>query len=189
MAEEQDTFKEIYDNLWGAHERELIYYKVMESTLKGGAGQQKRIMEEKDIRIKELEDTINSLSMTHVNTEEFNSVIKELEAEVRKLLEQIALDKLNAQDYARTIVNLEAQLRELQDWDSADMPNGERIYNTGRGMIQYPFNPEGEELYCMQCSGDEGYLDECICGVDDTPTPYPYTHPIRDIPNYSKVTI
>lgn len=135
MAEEQDTFKEVYDNLWGAHERELIYYKVMESTLRGGAGQQERIMREKDKRIEELE----------------------------------------------------AQLRELQDWDSADMPNGERVYNTGRGMIQYPFNPEGEELYCMQCSGDEGYLDECICGVEDTPTAYPYTNPIRDIPAYSRI--
>lgn len=135
MAEEQDTFKEVYDNLWGAHERELIYYKVMESTLRGGAGQQERIMREKDKRIEELE----------------------------------------------------AQLRELQDWDSADMPNGERVYNTGRGMIQYPFNPEGEELHCMQCSGDEGYLDECICGVEDTPTSYPYTNPIRDIPAYSRI--
>ena len=136
MAEEQDTFKEVYDNLWGAHERELIYYKVMESTLRGGAGQQERIMREKDKRIEELE----------------------------------------------------AQLRELQDWDSADMPNGERVYNMGRGMIQYPLNPEGEELYCMQCSGDEGYLDECICGVEDTEA-HPYTHPIREVPPYSRVKV
>ena len=150
MAEEQKGFEEtlkdittdikrILSNravvLKGAYERDVIRYKVMESTLRGGAGQQERIMREKDKRIEELE----------------------------------------------------AQLRELQDWDSADMPNGERVYNTGRGMIQYPFNPEGEELYCMQCSGDEGYLDECICGVEDTPTSYPYTNPIRDIPAYSRI--
>ena len=78
--------------LKGAYERDIIYYKVMVSTLEGGAGQQARIMKEKDKRIEELE----------------------------------------------------AQLRELQDWDSADMPNGERVYNMGRGMIQYPLNPEGE---------------------------------------------
>ena len=30
------------------------------------------------------------------------------------------------------IEELEAQLRELQDWDSADLPNGERIYNKGQ---------------------------------------------------------
>ena len=123
--------------LKGAYERDIIYYKVMVSTLEGGAGQQARIMKEKDKRIEELE----------------------------------------------------AQLRELQDWDSADMPNGERVYNMGRGMIQYPLNPEGEELYCMQCSGVEGYLDECICGVDDTPTPYPYTNPIREVPPYGRVRI
>ena len=150
MAEEQkgfeDTLKDITTDikriltnravvLKGAYERDIIYYKAMVSSLEVGAGQQERLIKEKDKRIEELE----------------------------------------------------AQLRELQDWDSADMPNGERIYNTGRGMIQYPFNPEGEELYCMQCSGDEGYLDECICGVDDTPTPYPYTHPIREVPAYGRV--
>jgi len=138
MADEQITFTEALDQLKGAYERELIYYKVMESTLRGGAGQQERIMKEKDKRIEELE----------------------------------------------------AQLRELQDWDSADMPNGERVYNTGRGMIQYPFNPEGEEPYCMQCSGDEGYLDECICEVENAPTiAYPYTHPIREVPPYGRVKV
>ena len=36
---------------------------------------------------------------------------------------------------------------------------------SGRGMVEYPFNPEGE------------------------PEPYPYTHPIREIPDYSKVKV
>ena len=121
--------------------------------------------------------------------------IKKLDAQVKELqgwdFENI-IDKIYGEQHLKSpkdirIEELEAQLRELQDWDSADMPNGERIYNTGRGMIQYPFNPEGEEPYCMQCSGDEGYLDECICGVDDTPTPYPYTHPIREVPAYGRV--
>jgi len=120
--------------------------------------------------------------------------IKKLEAQVKELqgwsFENI-IDKIYGEQNLKSpkdirIEELEAQLRELQDWDSADMPNGERVYNTGRGMIQYPFNPEGEELYCMQCSGDEGYLDECICGIDDTLTPHPYTHPIREVPPYSR---
>ena len=123
--------------------------------------------------------------------------IKKLEAQVKELqgwsFENI-IDKIYGEQNLKSpkdirIEELEAQLRELQDWDSADMPNGERVYNTGRGMIQYPFNPEGEEPYCMQCSGDEGYLDECICGVEDTPTPYPYTHPIKEIPPYSRVRV
>ena len=123
--------------------------------------------------------------------------IKKLEAQVKELqgwdFENI-IDKIYGEQNLKSpkdirIEELEAQLRELQDWDSADMPNGERVYNMGRGMIQYPLNPEGEELYCMQCSGDEGYLDECICGVDDTPTPYPYTNPIREVPPYGRVRI
>ena len=155
MAEEQKGFEDTLEDittdlkriltnravvLKGAYERDIIYYKVMESTLRGGAGQQERIIKEKDKRIEKLE----------------------------------------------------AQVKELQGWDFENIID--KIYGehnlespTGRGMVKYPFNPEGEELYCMQCSGDEGYLDECICGVDDTPTPYPYTHPIREVPAYGRV--
>ena len=155
MAEEQKGFEDTLEDittdlkriltnravvLKGAYERDIIYYKVMESTLKGGAGQQERIIKEKDKRIEKLE----------------------------------------------------AQVKELQGWDFENIID--KIYGehnlespTGRGMVKYPFNPEGEELYCMQCSGDEGYLDECICGVEDTPTSYPYTNPIRDIPAYSRI--
>ena len=91
------------------------------------------------------------------------------------------------------IKKLEAQVKELQGWSFEKIID--KIYGdynlespTGRGMIKYPFNPEGEELYCMQCSGDEGYLDECICGVEDTEA-HPYTHPIREVPPYSRVKV
>ena len=188
MAEEQKGFEEtlkdittdikrILSNravvLKGAYERDVIRYKVMESTLKGGAGQQERIMKEKDKRIEKLEAQVKELQGW-----DFENIIDKIYGE----------QNLKSPKDIR-IEELEAQLRELQDWDSADMPNGERVYNMGRGMIQYPLNPEGEELYCMQCSGDEGYLDECICGVDDTPTPYPYTNPIREVPPYGRVRI
>ena len=76
MAEEQKGFEETLKDittdikriltnravvLKGAYERDIIYYKVMESTLKGGAGQQERIMKEKDKRIEELEAEVDSL--------------------------------------------------------------------------------------------------------------------------------
>ena len=76
MAEEQKGFEDTLEDittdlkriltnravvLKGAYERDIIYYKVMESTLKGGAGQQERIMKEKDKRIKELEAEVDSL--------------------------------------------------------------------------------------------------------------------------------
>ena len=124
--------------------------------------------------------------------------------QLKKLEEQIALDKLNAQDYARTIVDLEDKLVKAQEVvednvqtilrlqmelktadaevdslleqneilyslvpdgsieESGEYPN---ISSSGRGMIEYPFNPEGEK------------------------EPYPYTHPIREIPDYSRVKV
>ena len=137
--------------------------------------------------------------------------------QLKKLEEQIALDKLNAQDYARTIVDLEDKLVKAQETvednvqtilrlqmelktsdaevdsllelneilygkysntiDACPCCNNDVSFDgelrhvlsdttaSGRGMIQYPFNPEGK------------------------PEPYPYTHPIRDIPDYSKVKV
>ena len=129
--------------------------------------------------------------------------------QLKKLEEQIALDKLNAQDYARTIVDLEDKLVKAQEvvednvqtilrlqmeLKTADaevdslleqneilyslVPDGSTIgsvieesgeypntFSSGRGMIEYPFNPEGEK------------------------EPYPYTHPIREIPDYSRVKV
>ena len=76
MAEEhkgfEDTLKDITTDikriltnravvLKGAYERDIIYYKVMESTLRGGAGQQERIMKEKDKRIEKLEAQVKEL--------------------------------------------------------------------------------------------------------------------------------
>ena len=122
--------------------------------------------------------------------------------QLKKLEEQIALDKLNAQDYARTIVDLEDKLVKAQETveDNVNtilrlqaevdslleqneilyslVPDGSTIgsvieesgeypntSSSGRGMIEYPFNPEGEK------------------------EPYPYTHPIREIPDYSRVKV
>ena len=68
------------------------------------------------------------------------------------------------------IKKLEAQVKELQGWSFEKIID--KIYGdynlespTGRGMIKYPFNPEGE------------------------PQAYPYTHPIREVPPYSRVKV
>ena len=74
MPDEQITFYEALDQLRGAFERELIYYKVMVSTLEGGAGQQSRLMKEKDYYIDELETELYELK--------FN--VKELKDELNK---------------------------------------------------------------------------------------------------------
>ena len=68
------------------------------------------------------------------------------------------------------IKKLEAQVKELQGWSFENIID--KIYGeynlespTGRGMVKYPFNPEG-----------------------DTKA-YPYTHPIKEIPPYSRVRV
>ena len=97
---EQIQFPEALEQLKGAYERDVILYKVMVSTLEGGAGQQERIMKEKDKRIE----------------------------------------------------ILEAQLKELQGWNFENIID--KIYGEHKTKEQEP---------------------------------YPFTHPIRDIPAYSKV--
>ena len=116
MAEEQKGFEETLKDittdlkriltnravvLKGAYERDVILYKVMQSTLEGGAGQQA-------IRIKKLE-------------------------------EQLAKAQEVVEDNVQTILRLQHRILEL--------------------------DPEYK------------------------PDAYPFTHPIRDIPNYSKVRI
>ena len=198
MAEEQkgfeDTLKDITTDLQriltnravvlkGAYERDVILYKVMQSTLEGGAGQQ-------EIRIKKLEEQLaKAQEVVEDNVQTILRLqhrIKESDAEVDSLLEQNERLYFLVPDGAMDIPDSEPFV------PVATIPTDEySVYlsnkATGRGMVEYPFNPEGEELYCMQCSGDEGYLDECICGVDDTPTPYPYTNPIREVPAYGRV--
>ena len=60
---EQQSFEQVLQRLKGVHERELIYYKVMVSTLEGGAGQQERILKEKDYYIDELETSLYELRL------------------------------------------------------------------------------------------------------------------------------
>ena len=216
MAEEQDTFKEVYDNLWGAHERELIYYKVMESTLRGGAGQQERIMKEKDKRIEELEAQVKELQGW-----DFENIIDKIYGEqnlespkdirIKELEDKLSKAGEVVEDNVQTILRLQRELKasnmDIPDSEPLDVQGGTPLHvgfthsmehseplwhnpdilqceicsdsepfvpvatiptdeysvylankATGRGMVEYPFNPEGEK------------------------EPYPFTHPIRDIP-------
>lgn len=61
--QEQQSFEQVMQRLRGVHENELIHYKVMVSTLETGAGQQARIMKEKDYYIDELETSLYALRL------------------------------------------------------------------------------------------------------------------------------
>jgi hypothetical protein len=57
---------------------------------------------------------------------------------------------------------LEQEIKNLKEENDKDMWD---TTASGRGMVGYPFNPEGEKA------------------------PYPYTNPIRDIPEYSRIKV
>ena len=171
MAEEQKGFEETLKDittdlkriltnravvLKGAYERDVILYKVMQSTLEGGAGQQ-------EIRIKKLEEQLaKAQEVVEDNVQTILRLQMELktsDAEVDSLLEQ---NEILYGKYSNTIdacpccnndVSFDGELRHVLSDTTA----------SGRGMVEYPFNPEGEK------------------------EPYPYTHPIRDIGTSGKI--
>jgi len=190
MAEEQkgfeDTLKDITTDLQriltnravvlkGAYERDVILYKVMQSTLEGGAGQQ-------EIRIKKLEEQLaKAQEVVEDNVQTILRLqhrIKELDAEVDSLLEQNERLYFLVPDGAMDIPDSEPFV------PVATIPTDEySVYlankATGRGMVEYPFNPEGDE---ENTPVDVSAIYREKYPSVFKPVPYPYTHPIRDIP-------
>ena len=152
-------------------ERKEVYYKTMITTHEVTIGQQ-------SIRIQKLEEQIGQQTIQLQRQEEklgkaqetvednvqtilrLQMELKTSDAEVDSLLEQNEILYDSTESLDLEIKNLVLDLHALE-------VNGEYpdTSSSGRGMIQYPFNPEG------------------------TPEPYPYTHPIREIPDYSRVRV
>ena len=142
-------------------ERKEVYYKTMITTHEVTIGQQ-------TIQIKRLKEQLDNAQM--IVTDGINTILRlqgELrvsDAEVDSLLEQneilygtieVSGERIDACPCCNNDVSFDGELRHVLSDTTA----------SGRGMIQYPFNPEGEK------------------------EPYPYTHPIRDIPDYSRVKV
>ena len=173
--------------LKGAYERDIVYYKAMITTHEVTIGQQ-------SIQLKKAQEVVEDNVQT----------ILRLQAEVDSLLEQNerlyslvpdgAMDipdsvPLDVQGGTPLHVGFTHSMEHSEPlWHNPDIlqceicsdsepfvpvatiPTDEySVYlankATGRGMVEYPFNPEGEK------------------------EPYPYTHPIREIPDYSKVKV
>lgn len=116
--------------LRGAYERDIVYYKAMITTHEVTIGQQ-------SIQLKKAQETVEDNVQTILRLQ---MELKTSDAEVDSLLEQNEILYSLVPDGAIEI--------------SGEYPN---TSSSGRGMVEYPFNPEGEK------------------------EPYPYTHPIRDI--------
>ena len=145
-------------------ERKEVYYKTMITTHEVTIGQQ-------SIRIQKLEEQIGQQTIQLQRQEEklgkaqevvednvqtilrLQMELKTADAEVDSLLEQ--------NEILYSLVPDGSTIGSVIE-ESGEYPN---TSSSGRGMIEYPFNPEGEK------------------------EPYPYTHPIREIPDYSRVKV
>ena len=119
-------------------ERQEVYYKTMITTHEVTIGQQ-------SIQLKKAQETVEDNVQTILRLQ---MELRTADAEVDSLLEQNEILYSLVPDGAIEV--------------SGEYPN---TSSSGRGMIKYPFNPEGEK------------------------EPYPYTHPIREIPDYSRVKV
>ena len=111
-------------------DKQEVYYKTMITTHEVTIGQQ-------SIQLKKAQETVEDNVQTILRLQ---MELRTADAEVDSLLEQNEILYSLVPDGAIEV--------------SGEYPN---TSSSGRGMIKYPFNPEGEK------------------------EPYPYTHPIRDI--------
>ena len=124
-------------------EKQEVYYKTMITTHEVTIGQQ-------SIQLKKAQETVEDNVQTILRLQ---MELRTADAEVDSLLEQ--------NEILYSLVPDGSTIGSVIE-ESGEYPN---TSSSGRGMIEYPFNPEGEK------------------------EPYPYTHPIREIPDYSRVKV
>ena len=139
--------------------KQEVYYKTMITTHEVTIGQQ-------SIQLKKAQETVEDNVQTILRLQ---MELRTADAEVDSLLEQNEILYDSTESLDLEIKKLVLDLHALE-------VNGEYpdTSSSGRGMIQYPFNP------------DDSTLLDWPWGK---PEPYPYTHPIREIPDYSRVKV
>ena len=191
VQEEMERLKELST----ACEKQEVYYKTMISTHEVTIGQQ-------TICIKKLE---RQLQLTMVNPLETaqEMVADNVETIVRlheqlKEMDEYAQEGWDlAETYSLEIKNLETDIHTLEInggdsymWDTKA---------SGRGMVEYPFNPEGETpdtptdvsaIYREKYpSAFKPATEDTLFPGNTTPEPYPHTNPIREVPMSGRVKV
>ena len=142
-------------------ERKEVYYKTMITTHEVTIGQQTIQLQRQEEKLGKAQEVVEDNVQTILRLQ---MELKTSDAEVDSLLEQneilygtidVSGERLDTCPCCNNDVFFDGELRHVLSDTTA----------SGRGMIQYPFNPEGK------------------------PEPYPYTHPIREIPDYSRVKV
>ena len=136
------------------------------STLEVTVGQQ-------TIQLKKAQETVEDNVQTILRLQ---MELKTSDAEVDSLLEQNEILYSLVPDGAM----------DIPDSVPLDVQGGTPLHNpeilecdicsSGRGMVEYPFNPVPEDSTLLDWPWG-------------APEPYPYTHPIREIPDHSRVKV
>ena len=132
-------------------ERKEVYYKTMITTHEVTIGQQ-------SIRIQKLEEQIGQQTIQLQRQEEKLGKAQEVVEDNVQTILRLQMELKTADAEVDSLLEQNEILYSLVP-DGAIEVSGEypNTSSSGRGMVEYPFNPEGEK------------------------EPYPYTHPIRDI--------
>ena len=201
VQEEMERLKELST----ACEKQEVYYKTMISTHEVTIGQQAIYIgefEKERIDIKKLE---RQLQLTMVDPlETAQEIVADNVETIVRLQEQLKeMDEYaqegwdTAETYSLEIKNLETDIHTLEInggdsymWDTKA---------SGRGMVEYPFNPEGETpdtSVDVSAIYREKYpsvfkpaTEDTLFPGNTTPEAYPHTNPIREVPVSGRVKV
>jgi len=193
----QDTIDQLWGRILGDSESHLTddslilqYTGVIEASDNPFPGDTTQVKKLDEIpwlvsQLTEVQEVVS----TNVNT------ILHLQEQLKEMDEYAQEGWDLAETYRLEIQNLETDIHTLEInggdsymWDTKA---------SGRGMVEYPFNPEGETpdtptdvsaIYREKYpSAFKPATEDTLFPGNATPEPYPYTHPVREIPNYGKV--
>ena len=161
-------------------------------------------------------DNVNTILHLQKEIEELQEVVSGNVNTILHLQEQLKeMDEYAqegwdlAETYRLEIQNLETDIHTLEinggDSYTTEAHNTQRysyltdVSASGRGMVEYPFNPEGETpdtptdvsaIYREKYpSAFKPATEDTLFPGNATPEPYPYTSPVREVPVSGRVKV
>ena len=186
----KDLFNEIggqVDELRIACERQEVYYKTMISTYEVTSGQQV-------IQIKKLEQAVEELKVDSANRQTAIDIERKKLINKHEELKSLGrAERDNAQegwDLADSYNIKIEEYQEILDEQVTEIKNLQMELKSSDAEMDSLLE-QNEILYGTieeHTLTDDSFIHQ-FTGGTKTPVPYPYTHPIREVPEYSKVHI
>ena len=176
VQEEMERLKELST----ACEKQEVYYKTMISTHEVTIGQQAIYIGEFEKAKIDSETKAHNQYNRYSYIEELQEIIDEQVTEIKNLQMDVKqLQDTIDQLWGRILGDSESHLTDesliLQYTGVIEAGDTKA---SGRGMVEYPFNPEGETP-----------TEDTLFPGNATPEPYPHTNPIREVPVSGRVKV